>query len=137
MRTRDERIEIVTDPVAEARRYMANAKELLNTKGQLDPETQQYRDRKYVRMAGNTLWNGMLVIMESLFHLKNKRHPHPDVIDYKDAISKRDGKLLDLFISGYECMHIMMGYDGVRDKDICATGFRLANDIIDRCAKMV
>ena len=130
-------IETVSDPVSEARRYVANAKELLDEKGQLDYETKLYLDRKYVKMAGNTLWNGVLLILEEVFHLKSKDRPHPDIIDYKDAINKRDGKLLRLVIVAYETIHISMGYDGIPAKETCQAGFRIANDIIDRCATML
>ena len=134
---RDFMKEIVRDPVTEAQRYVANAKELLEKNGQLDYETQSYSDRKYVRMAGNTLWNGVLLILEEVFHLKSNDRPHPDIIDYKDAINKRDGKLLRLVIIAYETIHIYMGYDGNPQKETCQAGFRIANDIIDRCAKML
>lgn len=137
MRTKDIIFETVEDPVSEARRYVQNAKDLLINNGKLDPETQFYHDRKYVRMAGNTLWNGILVIVEAVFHLKSKQRPHPDVIDYKNAISQRDKKLLDLFVIGYEFMHITMGYDGIPEKNVCASGIRIANDIIDRCSAML
>lgn len=130
-------IEIVADPAKEARRYVENAKDLLRDKGMLDKETRLYQDRKYVRMAGNTLWNGVLVIIEALFHLKTKKRPHPDVMDYKNAISNRDKKLLSLFVSGYEIMHIYMGYDGGQSKEACDGGINIANEIIDRCAVML
>ena len=71
--------EIVVDPVSEARRYVENAKVLLKEHGDLDFETQLYQDRKYVRMAGNTLWNGVLLILDAVFHVKNKKRQHPDV----------------------------------------------------------
>ena len=64
-------LEPVADPVNEARRYVKNAEDLLKNHGQLDYETQLYRDRKYVRMAGNTLWNGVLLIVDAIFHVKN------------------------------------------------------------------
>jgi len=51
------------NPIEEARRYVDNAKDLLREKGELDPETHSYSDRKYVKMAGNTLWNGVLFIL--------------------------------------------------------------------------
>ena len=130
-------LEVVAEPVTEARRYVDNAKKLLRENGKLDTETHLYQDRKYVRMAGNTLWNGVLVMMEALFHLKTKQRPHPDVMDYKDAIAQRDKKLLSLFISGYETMHIYMGYDGGQRKGICDEGINMANEIIDRCATML
>lgn len=134
---RDFMIETVSDPVTEAQRYVANAKNLLEEKGQLDYETQLYSDRKYVRMAGNTLWNGVLLILDAVFHVKNKERPHPDIMDYKDAVADRDHKLLKLVITGYETMHIAMGYDGMQQKALCQGSIALANDIIDRCARML
>lgn len=68
--------ETYTDPVAEARRYVQNAKDLLEEKGKLDVETQLYKDRKYVRMAGNTLWNGVLLILYLSRRLSNCQRHH-------------------------------------------------------------
>ena len=130
-------IETIEDPVKEARRYVQNAKDLLTENGKLNTELQLYEDRKYVRIAGNTLWNGVLLIIDAVFHVKNKQRKHPDAGDYRDAIAVRDKKLLSLFVSGYEIMHIYMGYDGAQSKASCQEGFRLANDIIDRCAAML
>lgn len=134
---KDHSLENVAHPVEEALRYVKNAKDLLSVHGQLDYETQLYQDRKYVRMAGNTLWNGVLLMLDAVFHLKTKQRPHPDIMDYKDAISNRDKKLLSLVITGYEVMHISMGYDGIQSKETSETGFRLANEIINRCAAML
>ena len=130
-------LEAYTDPVEEARRYVQNAKDILNRDGKLDTELQLYTDRKYIRMAGNTLWNGVLVILDAVFHVKSKKRRHPDVGDYRDAIAVRDKKLLSLFIAGYDTMHISMGYDGSQRKATCQDGINLANDIIDRCAAML
>lgn len=134
---RDFIFEVVTNPVEEARRYVTNAKDLLEKNGQLDYETQIYGDRKYVRMAGNTLWNGVLLILDAVFHIKSKDRPHPDIVDYKDAITKRDGKLLKLVIVANETIHIAMGYDGNPGKEVSAQGIRLTNEIIDRCAAIL
>ena len=46
------------DPIEEARRYVANAEEVIK-KANYDPELNRYSDGKYVKMAGNTLWNGL------------------------------------------------------------------------------
>lgn len=130
-------IEPVADPVAEARRYVENAEDILESHGQLDFETQLYHDRKYVRMAGNTLWNGVLLIIDAVFQVKTKSRSHPDVNDYRIEIGKRDKKLLALFNAAYETLHIYMGYDGNQVKDNCLAGIRLANDIINRCEVML
>ena len=129
--------EPVADPVAEARRYVKNAEDILKNHGQLDFETQLYSDRKYVRMAGNTLWNGVLLIIDAVFQVKTKSRSHPDVNDYRNEISKRDKKLLALFNAAYETLHIYMGYDGELSRALSAEGIRLAKDIICRCEAML
>ena len=134
---RDFILEPVADPVSEAHRYVENAKDLLREHGKLDFETQLYKDRKYVRMAGNTLWNGVLLIIDAVFHVKTTSRTHPDIGDYRNEITKRDKKLLALFNSAYEILHVYMGYDGIQEKDTCHAGIRLANDIIDRCEAML
>lgn len=126
----------VKDPVAEARRYVQNAKDTIQ-KADLNTETQLYRDQKYVRMAGNTLWNGVLLILEAVFHVAKNKKTRPDYYDYQHVIAQRDYKLLDFVTTGYNVMHLSMGYDGVLKKSICNDGFQLANEIIDRCARML
>lgn len=129
--------EVYVDPVGEARRYVQNAKDILNEKARLDVETQLYRDRKYVRMAGNTLWNGVLLMLDAVFHIKKTPKSRPHFGTYRKAIEARDQKLLALFIGAYETMHIYMGYDGGLSKEACSGAVRMANDIIDRCARML
>lgn len=129
--------EVYTDPVKEARRYVQNAKDLLIENGKLDVETQLYKDRKYVRMAGNTLWNGVLLILDAVFHVKKTPKSRPHIGDYLKAVGARDLKLHDLVIGGYETLHICMGYDGLQSKAVCQDGIRIANAIIDRCAMML
>ena len=125
------------DPVEEARRYVDNAKKLLVENGELDTKTRLYGDRKYVKMAGNTLWNGVLYILDAVFHVRKDRRTHVDIDAYREAIAKRDKKLLAFVNSGYETMHIYMGYDGTNVKDTCDAGIRLANQIIDRCVALL
>lgn len=54
----------------------------------------------------------------------------------KMAAAKRDRKLLAAIVAGYETMHLYMGYDGTRNKDVCNSGFAKAKAIIDQCAKL-
>lgn len=125
------------NPVDEARRYVENAKQLIIEHGELDTETKLYGDPKYVRMAGNTLWNGVLLILDAVFHVRTDRRRRVDINAYRDAITKRDKKLLQLVNVGYDNMHISMGYDGEPMKELCDGAFRIANEIINRCAKML
>lgn len=129
--------EIVEHPVEEARRYVENAKDLLREKGDLDFETQSYMDRKYVKMAGNTLWNGVLLILDAVFRVKKNKRSRPDISDYQQAVGPRDKKLLALVNNGYNILHLSMGYDGIQSKKICDEGFQIATEIINRCAVMM
>ena len=125
------------DPIAEARRYVENAKETLREKGELDVETRLYQDDKYVRAAGNYLWLGVLKALDAVFDVRTDHRTRVNVNNYLEAIGKRDRKLLCLVDDGYKVMHLSMNYDGVQSKDLCDMGFRLATQIIDRCETMI
>jgi len=125
------------DPIAEARRYVENAKETLMERGELNVETKRYEDEKYVRAAGSYLWLGVLMALDAVFHVRPDRRKRVDINEYREAVGKRDRKLLDYVNDGYDVMHLYMMYDGVQAKEISDTGFRLANTIIDRCEMMV
>jgi hypothetical protein len=122
------------NPIEEARRYVSNAATAI-LRANYDSEMRRYTDGKYVKMAGNTLWNGCLIALDALFGI-NKRKGRPDIDKYKKAASERDKKLLAFIVDGYNTMHLAMGYDGIKQKKICDTGFELANEIIDRCAML-
>jgi hypothetical protein len=125
------------NPIDEARRYVGNAKKTLNENGELDVELNRYEDDKYVRSAGNYLWLGVLMALDAVFHVREDRRTRVDIDDYRKAVGKRDRKLLALVNDGYEVMHLYMNYDGNQSKGVSDDGFRLANNIIDRCEAMV
>ena len=125
------------NPIEDAQRYVDNAKQTLMENGEYDKSLRRYGDRKYVRAAGHYLWNAVLIAVDAIFNVKTKQRPHPDIKDYKAAVALRDRKLLALVNDGYDTMHIAMGYDGNQQKDVCDAGFRLANEIIKICSKMI
>lgn len=125
------------DPIEEARRYVDNAEKTLKENGELDNEKFEYQDDKYVRAAGNYLWLGVLMALDAAFNIRKDRRTRVDIKDYKDAVAKRDKKLLSWLSSGYDIMHLYMNYDGNPNKGLCDQGFVYANKIIDRCAAMV
>ena len=123
------------NPIEEARRYVANAEEVIK-KADYDPELKRYTDGKYVKMAGNTLWNGCLIALDALFGI-SKRKGRPDIDKYTEAARKRDKKLLAFVVDGYSTIHLCMGYDGNKSKKVCDAGFDYANAIIDYCEKLL
>ncbi len=89
-------------------RYVKNAKEILSEKAK--KEGKYYSDPKYIKMAGNTLWNGVLVALDYKFpEIKNGKG-RPDQTKYRQAI--KDGKISRMFDKGYYHTHLVMGYDG-------------------------
>ena len=125
------------DPIDEARRYVDNARQTLEDNGEFNAELNRYDDEKYVRAAGNYLWLGVLMALDAVFHVRGDRRTRVDIKDYLAAVGKRDKKLLALVNDGYNVMHLYMNYDGNQSKGVSDDGFRLANNIIDRCAAMV
>ena len=126
---------ISTNPIDEARRYVSNAEEIIK-RSKYDPVTGLYKDKKYVRIAGDTLWKGCLIALEAVLQIR-KGKGRPSIEKYKEAAGKRDRTLLKFINAGYEIMHLFMGYDGSKEKKVCEAGFERANDIIDRCAKLM
>ena len=114
---------------------MANAEGVIK-KAKYDPETKSYLDSKYVKTAGNILWNGCLVALEALLNVR-KGKGRPSIEKYKEAAAKRDGTLLKFINAGYDTMHLSMGYDGNKSRKVCEAGFEFANAIINRCAMMM
>ena len=99
-------------PIREAERYLLNARLILSEKA--EKEGDYYNDRKYVRMAGNTAWNGVLIALNAVLkvsiHLKKGQRP--EFKDYQEAISKKDKKMTRPLLGAYESLHKAMGYDG-------------------------
>ena len=124
------------DLIKEARRYVDNAHKTLNDNEEYDPSTRSYNDEKYVRSAGHFLWHAVMLALDSVFHVRADRRTRIDVDTYREAVRKRDRKLLTLLNNAYLILHLSMGYDGILSKTSCDEGFRITNDIIDRCATM-
>ena len=121
--------------IEEARRYVANAKDAIR-KAEYDPELNIYKDSKYVKTAGNILWNGCLVALNAALNIE-KGKGRPSIKTYRDAAAKRDKKLLAYITAGYDTMHLFMGYDGSKQKKVCDAGFEIAQAIIDRCEMLL
>ena len=116
-------------PIREAERYLQNAREILSEKAEKDGD--YYNDTKYVKMAGNTAWNGVLVALDAVLPVRKnlKKNQRPDFQDYQDAIAQRDGKMTRPLLGAYESLHKTMGYDG-------NPRYKIVQDSLDQ-AKMI
>jgi hypothetical protein len=127
---------IEPDPFKEAFRYLDNAKECI-AKAKLDPVLKLYMDKKYVRMAGNTVWNGCLVALEAVFGAKStmKNSLKNDFVVwqvYQEAYGKKGGNM-DFFKASYRKTHILLGYNGEASELDFLDVIRTAKIIIENC----
>lgn len=113
--------------IQEAHRYLDNAKEILSEKAQ--KEDRYYKDPKYVKMAGNTAYNGVLVALDGLLRVKKKGRK--SVEWYKEELGKLDKKIGNAFSIVYNTLHLDMGYDGLLSVKIANIGFEEAEVIIN------
>ena len=117
-------------PIREAERYLQNARQILSEKAEKDGD--YYNDRKYVKMAGNTAWNGVLVALDSVLNIRSnlKKGQRPEFKDYQAAIAKKDSKMTRPLLGAYESLHKALGYDGNPVYKVVQSSLEQANIII-------
>jgi Domain of unknown function (DUF5618) len=118
---------IHTNVIAEAKRYLANAKDILTDKAQ--KEDGYYQDSKYVKMAGHTAYVGVLVALDGF--LETKKRGRKSVEYYQQELAKTDKKMLSVFMSTYDILHLSMSYDGNPNAKVAKAGLEDAERIID------
>ena len=125
----------VKHPIREAERYLDNARQILSEKAGKDGN--YYQDSKYVRMAGNTAWNGVLIALDGVLDVRKnlKSRQRPDIKDYQAAMSQKDSKMTRPLHVAYETLHLVLGYDGNLRYKIVQDGLEQAKFMIDRAKK--
>ena len=119
--------------IKEVQRYIDNAKDILKTKGG-NGTPGYYSDVKYVKMACNTAWSGVLVAMDEKLPPPRKKNRR-NIKDYEEYLSKKNQKALHDFVEAYKHLHLFGGYDGTLIKKTIHTGIELAENIIKWCEK--
>jgi hypothetical protein len=149
--TIEEQKAFLTREYDEAVRYMVNAEEVL-AKSKRDDY--HYADKKYVRMACGTAYNGVLIALDAWFVSKGvdeptkkqlkvnskgkpkkpetKPKPRKSIQYYEHNIAQIDKKLLDFLISAYNILHLYGYYDGITNVGTIKSGFEMAYKIIER-----
>ena len=122
-------------PIKEAERYLANAKQILSEKA--EKEGGYYNDSKYVKMAGDTAWKGVLVALDAATDVRKnkKKGQRIDIKDYQNAVAKKDKKMVKPLHSTYEILHLYLGYDGNPDSKLAQTGLERGKMIVDWASK--
>ena len=115
----------------EAIRYMDNAKETLKKAGK---EDKFYLDKKYVKTACGTAYNGVLTALDGYLILKEIKKPRGrrSIEFYQNSIAKTDKKLLNYVNNAYEVLHLFGYYDGNNSVSIIKEGFNMVYYIIDK-----
>jgi hypothetical protein len=123
------------NPIREAERYLQNARQLLSEKA--EKEGDYYNDSKYVRIAGNTAWNGVLIALEAVLNVRTglKKGQRPDFKDYQAAITKKDAKMSRPLLYTYESLHKVLGYDGNPRYKIVQDSLEQAKMVLDWAEK--
>ncbi len=119
--------------ISEAKRYLENARKLLSEKAGKDVEF--YSDKKYVRMAGNTAWNGVLIALNAALSVQDflKKDARPSIDTYKLAARKEGHLIVNLINEGYNHLHLLMGYDGTLSVSTVQRGIQYAQETLDWC----
>ena len=126
---------VLAHPIREAGRYIENAEQILSEKA--GKEGEYYSDSKYIKMAGNTAWNGILVALDAVLNVRAaiKSGRRPDFKDYQMAIAKKDAKMTRPLLTAYESLHKTMGYDGNLRYRIVQDSLKQAKIILDWAGK--
>jgi hypothetical protein len=125
------------NPIGEARRYMGNARQLLSEKA--GKQGDLYSDPKYIKMAGNTAWGGVLIALDAaLFVRENlRKNQRLDIKDYRDAAAKIDKNLNKRIIVAYDLLHKTLGYDGNLNFNVVQESLKSGEFIINWCEKKI
>jgi len=130
--SREEQQELKQKSYAEAMRYMENAKETLQ---KAVKEDDYYLDKKYVRTACGTAYNGVLIALDTYLTLKDVEMPKKkrrSIEFYTKNIAKIDGKMLNYLDVVYNVLHLSGYYDGILDAIVIKRGFDVAYQVIDK-----
>jgi glucosamine 6-phosphate synthetase-like amidotransferase/phosphosugar isomerase protein len=145
--TIEEQNAILAKEYAEAVRYMDNAEKNL-TKARKDGN--YYADKKYIRTACGTAYNGVLIALEAWLKIKGvdlpvneptsvqgkkkriSQKPRISIGLYKSHVAKLDGKMLSDLDAAYNVLHLDGYYDGITRVKTIESGFDAAYDIINK-----
>ncbi|MDR3180891.1 MAG: DUF5618 family protein [Prevotellaceae bacterium] len=128
----EEQQELKQKSFAEALRYMDNAKETLQ---KAKKEDKHYHDRKYVRTACGTAYNGVLLALDAYLKLKDIELPKKtrrSIDFYIGNIGKIDRRLLQYLNDVYDTLHLSGYYDGNLNALVIKEGFDAAYEIINK-----
>ena len=124
---------LLSKEYAEAIRYMNNANDTLQ-KARKDGN--HYIDKKYVKTACGTAYNGVLLALDAWLALKGIPEPpkkqRKSIKFYMSNIAQIDKKLAAGMEDVYDILHLSGYYDGITNVKVIAEGFDTAYEIIEK-----
>lgn len=119
----------------EALRYLANAEELLRNKA--GRANGNYKDMKYVRLAGNAAWSGVLIAVDEYLNKKGiqKTRGRKSKEWYTVQLSKLNRSLNTAFHNAYSGLHLSLGYDGLLRVKPAQDFLQQGREVIELCRK--
>ena len=130
--TRDEQEQFKAKHYNEALRYMENAEATLK---KAKKEDGYYQDKKYVRTACGTAYNGALIALDAFLALKDVEIPKKkrrSIMFYSYKLAQLDGKMSTYLDVVYSVLHLDGYYDGALKASIIRDGFEVAYQIIEK-----
>ncbi|MDR2578727.1 MAG: DUF5618 family protein [Chitinispirillales bacterium] len=131
--TIEEQNAYLTAHYVEAMRYMENAEGFLRMAKRDGP---RYTDKKYVRTACGTAYNGVLIALDAWLSMKGVaptgKKKRKSIEYYKTGVARLDGKLLSVLDNVYIILHLEGYYDGSTNVKAISGGFEEAYEIIDK-----
>ena len=89
---------IKTNPIEEAKRYIENAKNILQEKEEIDNDG-YFLDKKYMKMAWHIAYSGILVALDEVMYPEDgkPKKGRTDVEKYHDFLGNRNRTVLKYF----------------------------------------
>jgi tRNA G37 N-methylase TrmD len=127
----DEQQSIKQEAYSEALHYLDNAREFLQKAGK---EDHFYKDRKYVKNACGTAYNGVLIALDTYLSLKGikRTRGRKSIEYYSEQVARFDKKMVRQVNNAYKILHLSGFYDGVLDVRVIKAGMDEAGEIINR-----
>jgi hypothetical protein len=121
---------VQTNPIKEAERYLENAREILSEKAGKNGTL--YTDPKYVKMAGDIAWKGVLLALDSTTDVRKgqKKEARVSIDDYLNSVAKKDKKMPKYLLTTYQLLHLYIGYDGILDYKTVQQGLTYGKNMI-------
>ena len=127
------RVKTVPDALSEARRHLANARQILAEKGKLDADGAYYKDAKYVAEAAGVAYIGALLAVDAWMLHKGKEVDYKSITDVSTFIKANapsGSSMRKDFRHMYEILHLNAYYGNLRD-------YKTIAGVLDSLAKFI